>query len=336
MDLSTTYLGLELKNPLVPSASPLSRSLDTARRLEDAGAAALVMYSLFEEELLNEQQALEYHLHCREIGFAEATSPQSVTGDYRTGLDDYLEQLRALKEALDIPIIASLNGVSTGGWVEQGEVLQQAGADALELNTYFVAADPARSAADIEDGYIELLAALRGKVTVPIAMKLSPQFSAFAHFAQRLAATGADGLVLFNRFYQPDIDLETLTVTPTVNLSTSQELLLAMRWIGLLYGRVPMSLAATGGIHEAEDVVKALLAGASCTQMCSALLSRGPDHLSTVLENLQRWLEAHEYDSLRQLIGSVSQQKNSDPSAFERANYMRVLHSYTTPPGVWN
>ncbi|HEY5789838.1 MAG TPA: dihydroorotate dehydrogenase-like protein [Gammaproteobacteria bacterium] len=335
MDLSTQYLGLTLKNPLVPSASPLSRSLDSARQLEDAGAAALVMYSLFEEELLNEQQALEYHLHCREIGFAEATSPLPVAGDYRSGLDDYLEQLHRLKQALEIPVIASLNGVSLNGWIEHGKSLQQAGADALELNTYFLAADPAQSAAQIEDSYVELLRELRACVSIPIAMKVSPQFSAFAHFAQRLAEAGANGLVMFNRFYQPDIDLETLAVTPVVRLSSSQELLLAMRWIGLLYGRVPLSLAATGGVHRAPDAVKALLAGASVAQMCSALLSHGPDRLREVLGDLRAWLEAHEYDSLQQMIGSVSQQKTSDPAAFERANYMRVLDSYTPPPGVW-
>jgi dihydroorotate dehydrogenase (fumarate) len=336
MDLSIDYLGLALKNPLVASASPLSRSLDSALQLEDAGAAAIVMYSLFEEELLNEQQALEHFMHAREIGFAEATTPLPVPGEYRTGLDDYLAQLQALKARLGIPVIASLNGVSASGWVKHGKALEEAGADALELNTYYVAADAGISGAEIEERYVALLRDLRAQVSVPIAMKLSPQFSAFAHMAQRLADAGADGLVLFNRFYQPDIDLDSLQVKPVVNLSTSQELLLAMRWIGLLYGRVDVSLAATGGVHSAEDVVKVLLAGANAAQLCSALLANGPNHLIEVRDGLVRWLAEHEYHSVGELVGSVSQANNSDPAAYERANYMRVLDSYTPPPGVWS
>lgn len=336
MDLSTTYLELELANPLVVSASPLSRSLDSARRLEDAGAAALVMYSLFEEELLNEQQALEHFMHARDIGFAEATSPLEVASSYRSGLDDYLEQLQALKQTLGIPVIASLNGISSGGWVEHGRQLQQAGADALELNAYYIAADASQSGAAVEARYVTLLTELRQAVTIPIAMKLSPQFSSLPELAQRLAAAGADGLVLFNRFYQPDIDLDTLAVVPNLQLSTPNEMLLRMRWIALLYGRVDLSLAATGGVHGTEQVLKVLLAGASVAQMCSALLAHGPDRLRTILAELTRWLEEHEYASLRQLIGSVSQQKTGDPAAFERGNYMRVLDSYTPPPGVWS
>jgi len=336
MDLSTTYLELELANPLVVSASPLSRSLDSARRLEDAGMAALVMYSLFEEELLNEQQALEHFMHARDIGFAEATSPQPFPDGYRNGLDDYLEHLHRLKQALHVPVIASLNGVSTGGWVEHGRQLQQAGADALELNVYYIAADASLSGAAVEERYIALLTELREAVSIPIAMKLSPQFSSLPDLAQRLAAAGADGLVLFNRFYQPDIDLESMAVVPNLQLSTPDELLLRMRWIALLYGRVNLSLAATGGVHGTEQVLKVLLAGASVAQMCSALLAHGPQRLSDTLAGLTRWLEAHEYDSLRQLIGSVSQQKSPDPAAFERANYMQVLNSYTPPPGVWS
>jgi dihydroorotate dehydrogenase (fumarate) len=335
MDLTTTYLGLELKNPLVASASPLSRSLDSARRLEDAGMAALVMYSLFEEELLNEQEALEHFMHGRDTGFGEATSPLPVPGGYHTGLDDYLEHLHRLKHALDVPVIASLNGISTGGWIENGRQLQEAGADALELNAYHVAADAAEDGAAVEDRYVDLLTELRTAVTIPVAMKLSPQFSALAALAQRLADAGADGLVLFNRFYQPDIDLESLAVVPSLQLSTPEELRLRMRWIALLHGRVDLSLAATGGVHGTEEVLKVLLAGADCAQMCSALLQHGPGRLSDTLEGLERWLEAREYDSLRQLIGSVSQQKTPDPAAFERANYMQVLDSYTPPPGVW-
>jgi dihydroorotate dehydrogenase (fumarate) len=336
MDLSTRYLGLELKNPLVVSASPLSRKVDSARRLEDAGAAALVMYSLFEEELLNEQQALEHFMHGHDIGNPEATSPLEVPGGYHSGLDDYLEHLHRLKQALNVPVIASLNGISAGGWVENGRKLQEAGADALELNTYYIAADIAESGAEVEARYIDLLTELRQHVTIPIAVKLSPQFSSLAELAQRLATAGADGLVLFNRFYQPDIDLETLEVIPSLQLSTPDDLLLRMRWIAMLRGRVDLSLAATGGVHGTEQVLKVLLAGADVAQMCSALLQHGPGRLTDVLHGLTSWLEAHEYDSLRQLIGSVSQQKTRDPAAFERANYMKVLDSYTPPPGVWS
>lgn len=336
MDLSTRYLGLELGNPLVVSASPLSRSIDSARRLEDAGAGALVMYSLFEEELLDEQQALEHYLHAREIGFAEATSPMMVPDGYRTGLDDYLEQLGKLKAALDIPVIASLNGSSTSGWIEYGRQLQQAGADALELNAYLVAADPGTSGAEIEARYLELLTDLRAEISIPIAMKLSSQFSSIANMAQRLDAAGADGLVLFNRFYQPDIDLESLTVTPTVTLSTPAELLLRMRWIALLFGRVDASLAATGGIHSGTDVLKVMLAGASAAQLCSTLLTHGPGRLTEIRDELTQWLEQREYASLAELIGSVSQSRTTDPAEFERANYVRMLDKYTPPPGVWS
>lgn len=336
MDLSTTYLGLKLDNPLVASASPLSRSIDSAHKLEDSGASALVMYSLFEEELLNEEQALEYFMHNQEGGFAEATSPMPVPGQYQNGLDHYLEQLRKLKEALGIPVIASLNGVSQSGWVENGKALEEAGADALELNLYQVAGNPEISGAEIEANYLQVLSDLRSHVKLPIAVKISPQFSSLAHMAKQMDEKGADGLVLFNRFYQPDIDLETLDITPTVRLSTSQELLQAMRWIGMLYGRVEASLAATGGVHSAEDAIKALLAGASAVQLCSTLLAHGPNQLIKIKTDLTQWLEKNEYDSLAQMIGSVSQSKVSDPSAFERANYMKVLNSYTPPPGVWS
>ncbi len=336
MDLSTTYLGLQLKNPLVASASPLSRSLDSARRLEDAGVAALVMYSLFEEELINEQEALDHFMHGRDTGSPEATSPLPVPGGYHTGLDDYLEQLHRLKQALQVPVIASLNGVSTGGWVEHGRELQEAGADALELNTYYIASDIDESGTAVEARYVDLLTELRHQVTIPIAVKLSPQFSSLAELARRLAAAGADGLVLFNRFYQPDINLDTLEVLPSLKLSTPDELLLRMRWIAMLHGRVDLSLAATGGVHGPEQVLKVLLAGADVAQMCSALLQHGPARLAETLNGLARWLEEREYDSLRQLIGSVSQQKTRDPAAYERANYMRVLDSYAPPPGVWS
>ncbi len=336
MDLSTTYLGLKLDNPLIASASPLTRSVDSARKLEDAGIGALVMYSLFEEELLNEQQALEHFMHSQEGGFAESTSPMSVPGEYHNGLDDYLEQLCKLKAALDIPVIASLNGVSQSGWVENGKALEEAGADALELNIYQVAGNPELTGPEIEESYLRVLSDLRSHVKLPIAVKISPQFSSIAHITKQMADRGADGLVLFNRFYQPDIDLETLDITPTVRLSTSQELLQTMRWIGLLYGRIDASLAATGGVHTANDAIKALLAGASAIQICSVLLAHGPNQLVKIKADIVEWLESREYVSLAQMIGSVSQSKSSDPSAFERANYMKVLNSYTPPPGVWS
>jgi dihydroorotate dehydrogenase (fumarate) len=332
-DLSTDYLGLRLANPLVPSASPLSRDLDTAQRLRDAGAPALVMYSLFEEKIEQEEQQLARFLHQQSIGHAEADSFHPVPGDYRGYLDAYLEQLRRLKE-LDIPIIASLNGTTPSGWVEYGSLLEQAGADALELNVYYIAANLAESGEEVEQRYIDLLQELRGQVNIPITMKLSSQFSSPLQFAQRLEQAGAAGLALFNRFYLPDIDLETLQVTPTLNLSSSHEALLRVRWTALLHGRVNLSLAVTGGFHTAADVLKALLAGADVTHLCSALLQQGPEHLARVLEDLQRWLDEHEYESVRQLKGSLSQQHAIDPAAYERVNYMSVLDNYTPPPGV--
>ena len=332
-DLSTEYLGLRLANPLVPSASPLSRDLDTARRLRDAGAPALVMYSLFEEKIEQEEQQLARFLHQQAIGHAEADSFHPVPVDYHSYLDGYLEQLRRLKE-LDIPIIASLNGTTLGGWVEYARLLEQAGADALELNVYYIAANLAESSAQVEQRYLDILQQLREQVSLPITMKLSSQFSSPLHFARRLEQAGAAGVALFNRFYLPDIDLETLKVTPTLSLSRSQEALLRVRWTALLHGRVNLSLAVTGGFHTAGDMLKALLAGADVTHLCSALLENGPQHLARVLEDLRRWLDEHEYESVRQLKGSLSQQHAIDPAAYERVNYLSVLDNYTSPPGV--
>lgn len=334
MDLGTDYLGLQLANPLVPSASPLSRDLDTARRLEDAGASAIVMYSLFEEELREEQEQMARFLHHQDIGHAEADSFLPLPERYRSGLDAYLEQLTALKQALNIPVIASLNGVSASGWVEHGRELQAAGADALELNVYYVAADLDESGAAVEDRYVRLLTELRGAVDIPISAKLSSQFSAVGHLVRRLEAAGADGVALFNRFYQPDIDLDTLQVVPRLQLSSSAESLLRMRWIAILHGRVNLSLAATGGVHTAEDAVKLLLAGADVTHLCSALLGHGPERLGEIRESIAHWLEEHEYQSVRQLKGSVSHRHAADPAAFERANYLQVLDSFVPPAGV--
>ena len=334
VDLSTEYLGLKLANPLVPSASPLSHDLGTAMRLEDAGAAAIVMYSLFEEKITNDEQHAARFYHQQAIGHAEADSFHPLPDQYKSYQDAYLEQLQRLKNALDIPVIASLNGTSLGGWVDYGKELQQAGADALELNVYHIAANPEESGDAIEQRYIDLLTELKRHVSLPITMKLSPQFTAPINFARRLEAAGAAGLALFNRFYQPDIDLETLQVIPELELSTSAEALLRIRWVALLHGKVKCSLAVTGGFHTSEDVVKALLAGADVTHLCSALLAHGTEHLEVVLNGLVQWLEQHEYQSVQQMKGSVSQQHAIDPSAYERANYIDVLDSYSSPPGV--
>lgn len=334
IDLSTDYLGLKLKNPLVPSASPLSRNLDDARRLEDAGAAALVMYSLFEEELCTEEAMLDRFLLEQSFGNAEAMGFMPASVSYCSGLDHYLERIRALKDTLDIPVIASLNGVSLGGWVELGAELEAAGADALELNVYYVAGNAGESGAQVEARYLELLKALRAKVGLPIVMKLAPHFSSLPHFVRRLEEAGAQGVALFNRFYQPDIDLASLAVVERLSLSTSADSLLAMRWLAILHGRTRLTLAATGGVHTAEDALKMLLAGADVVHLASALLQHGPGRLAGLLQDLQAWMEAREYASLSQLKGSLSQQHQPDPSVFARESYIRVLDSFTAPASV--
>jgi len=334
VDLSTDYMGLKLANPLVPSASPLSRSLDTARQLEDAGAAAIVMYSLFEEELHHEEEITNRFLIHQEIGHAEASSFLPFHEQHRHGLDQYQEHLAALKRSLDIPVIASLNGVSLDGWVKHGRELQQAGADALELNAYYVAADTKRSSAELEARYLELVRELRSQVTIPITVKLSSQFTTIPHFVKQLESAGAEGVALFNRFYQPDIDLETLQVTSQLSRSSSADALLAMRWIVILYGRVGLSLAATGGIHTARDALKMLLAGADVTHLCSTLITHGPQRLSQIKAEMEAWMEEHGFDSVTEFKGRVSQQHAADPAAFERANYLWVLDNYSPGSGV--
>ncbi len=331
MDLRTHYLGLELKNPLVPSSSPLSRDLDSAKKLEDAGAAALVMYSLFEEEISAEGEALDHLQNHQDLGHGEASSFLPAMDDYRTGLDSYLEQLTALKASLEIPVIASLNGISPSGWVENAKELEAAGADALELNVYYVAAHIEETAADVEARYLQLLSQLQEQVILPITLKLSPQFSSVGNMVRMLETNGADGVVLFNRFYQPSIDLDTLEVTRDLHLSTPAESLLAMRWIAILHGRVKLSLAATGGVHSGADALRMLLAGADVTYLCSVLLKNGPEHIKGMLTEVEEWMEAKEYDSVEQLKGSVSQKNSPDPAAFERANYIEILNSYPVP-----
>lgn len=334
VDLSTDYLGLELSNPLVPSASPLTEELDSAKALEDAGASALVMHSLFEEKITRETEHLARFFHQQSIGHGEAESFHPVPGAYTSYQDKYLEQLQKLKTHLDIPVIASLNGTTPGGWIEYATALQEAGAYALELNVYYLAANPDEDSAQVENRYVEILQSLHGHVSIPITVKLSSQFSALIPFTQRLQQHGASGIVIFNRFYQPDINLETLHVEPKVLPSTSQESLLRIRWAAILSDQLDCSLAVTGGIHNNEDVLKALLAGADVTHMCSALLQHGPGHIAITLQRLQHWLEEHEYESVRQLKGSISRQRAIDPAAYERENYITVLDSYTPADGV--
>lgn len=329
VDLSTDYLGLKLKNPLVPSASPLSKDLSTAKQLEDVGASALVMYSLFEERIESEAKRHDRFFHQQALGHAEADSFHPLHFDYDTYQERYLENLHQLKSQLDIPVIASLNGTTAKGWIEYGKEIQQAGADALELNVYYIAADIELSAQDIEDQYINILTELRHHVSIPITMKLSPQFSSPLHFIRKLEQAGVKGVALFNRFYQPDIDLETLLITPKVNLSTSAETLLRIRWVALLYGQVNLSIAVTGGFHTVEDIIKALLAGADVTHLCSVLLEKGSQHLTQLLNELNDWPEQHEYESIEQLKGSLCQKNAINPADYERTNYIDVLDSYT-------
>ena len=328
MDLSTTYLGLKLKNPIVPSASPLSHSIDNMKRLEDAGASAIVMYSLFEEQITHEAAELEHYLSYGKETFAEALTYFPEPQEYNLGPDEYVNLLRKAKESLQIPVIGSLNGISTGGWIKFAKKIEDAGADALELNVYYIPTDPGLVAQDVEDRYLEVLNAVKTTVKIPVAMKLSPFFSSMANMAQRLDRAGASGLVLFNRFYQPDIDLETLEVKPSVILSTPQAMRIPMRWVAILYGKVKASLAATSGIHTAEDVLKMLMAGADVTMMASALLKNGPQRITEILVQMDQWMLEHEYISVAQMKGSMSQKSVADPSAYERANYMKALQSY--------
>ena len=331
VDLRTTYLGLELANPLVPSASTLSARIDNLKRLQEAGASAIVMQSLFEEQIEHDELQTHRALETGAESFPEALSYMPTMEEYNTGPDEYLRHLEACKRELAIPVIGSLNGTSEGGWIRYAKLIQDAGADALELNVYFIAADPDVSGVQVEQRYLDLVLAVRESVTIPLAVKIGPYFSSMAHMAGRFVEAGANGLVLFNRFLQPDIDLETLRVDPTLHLSTSDELRLPLRWIAMLYGRVSCSLAATTGVWTAEDAVKLLLAGADVTMMASALFRHGPEHLGVVLEGMTTWMDEHEYASVEQLKGSVSQANVADPLAFARSNYMQMLVDFTSP-----
>ena len=325
INLNTTYLGLKLRSPLVVSASPLSRDIDSICRLEEAGASAIVLYSLFEEQLRQEEADLNYHLAAGTESFAESLTYFPQASEFHTGPEGYLEHIRKAKASVRIPIIASLNSSSLGGWTKFAAEIQRAGADAIECNIYYIPTDPKVSAADIEQTYFDILKAVKSTVTIPVAIKLSPFFSNLSNMAHRLDEAGADALVLFNRFYQPDIDLEELEIRPNVLLSTPQALRLPLTWIGILFGRVKAGLAATGGVHNAEDVVKLLMVGANVTMMCSSLMRHGINHLRHVERELRDWMEVHEYESVAQMQGSMSQIKCPDPAAFERAQYMRAV-----------
>lgn len=328
MDLTTTYLGLKLRNPLVPSASSLCADVNNLKRMEDAGASAVVLHSLFEEQLLQESEDLDRSLSQGTESFAEALSYFPEPKEFRLGPEEYLEHISKAKKALKIPVIASLNGASTGGWTDYAKQIQQAGADALELNIYYIPTDAAVTGTQVEQTYIDILKAVEAQVTIPVAVKLSPFFSNLANMAKRMDDAGAKGLVLFNRFYQPDINLELLEVEHSVLLSTPQARRLPLRWIAILYGRVKADLAATSGIHTAQDAIKMIMGGASVTMLCSTLYQHGIEHIKTIDQNLSQWMEQHEYESVSQMRGCLSQQKCPDPSAFERAQYMRVLTSF--------
>jgi len=326
-DLTTNYLGMQLRTPLVPSASPLSQEVSSIRRMEDAGAAAVVLYSLFEEQLRQESLELDHHLSAGTESFAESLSYFPQASEYRLGPEGYLEHIRKAKEAVRIPIIASLNGATAGGWAEYAKEIEEAGADALECNIYSIPTDPDVSSAQVEQIYIDIVKAVKNAVSIPVAVKISPFFSNLANMAKRLDQAGADGLVLFNRFYQPDIDLEELEIRPNVLLSTPQALRLPLTWIGILYGRVQASLAATSGVHDPQDAIKLLMVGANVTMICSALLRNGINHLRYLEQGIREWMERREYESVRQMQGSMSQLKCPDPGAFERAQYMRAVKS---------
>jgi dihydroorotate dehydrogenase (fumarate) len=325
IDLSTEYLGLKLRTPLVPSASPLSQEISSIKRLEDAGAPAVVLYSLFEEQLRQESLELDHRLAEHTDSFAESTSFFPEATEYHLGPEGYLEHIRKAKEAVRIPIVASLNGTTVGGWTRYARQIQQAGADALECNIYYIPTDPNLSATQVEQTYIEIVSAVKSSVTIPVAVKLSPFFSNLAHMAHRLDAAGVNALVLFNRFYQPDIDLDNLEIKPNVLLSTPQALRLPLTWIGILHGRVKAGLAASSGVHEPQDVIKLLMVGATVTMLCSTLLRNGINHIRYIEQGLREWMEQHEYESVQQMRGSMSQIHCADPGAFERAQYMRAV-----------
>lgn len=326
-DLKTTYLGLNLKNPLVASASPLSKNVDNIRKLEDAGTAAVVLYSLFEEQIRQESLQLNEVLNRGTESFPEALTYFPEVKNYNIGPEKYLKHLQKIKETVEIPIIASLNGSTLGGWLEYAEQIQQAGADALELNLYTIPADLQMSSAELEKNQLHLVKQVKQKLTIPLAVKLSPYYSAFGSFARQMVEAGADGLVLFNRFYQPDLDIHALTVVPNLDLSRSEDMRLPLRWVAMLYERIEVDFAITSGVHSREDVVKAIMAGATVTMLASALLKNGIPHMNELVKGLQDWMEINQYASINEMRGVLSQRSVENPQAFERANYLKVLNS---------
>ncbi|MBN1398319.1 MAG: dihydroorotate dehydrogenase-like protein [Bacteroidetes bacterium] len=328
MDLSTTYLGLKLRNPIVVSASPLSRSMDSMHQLEDKGASAIVMHSLFEEQITHEIESMDHYKSYGTESFAEALSYFPNINDYYYAPEEYLELVAKAANELEIPVITSMNGVTPGGWISYAKKMEEAGASALELNIYYVPTDVRTTGTEVENRYLEVLKEVRSAVKIPISVKLNTFFSSIPNVAQRLVNEGADGLVLFNRFYQPDIDLDELDVKPGIELSNSYENRLIIRWIGILFGKIKASLAATTGIHTVEDILKLTMSGADIVMMCSALLMHGPGHIEKVLQGLELWMQEHEYESIEQMKGSLSHKSITDPSAYERANYMKALNRY--------
>lgn len=333
MDLTTTYLGMTLKSPLIPSAAaPLTENLDNFRRMEDAGAGAIVLHSLFEEQIRQERFELQHHLTHATDSFAEALTYFPEPEIFHVGPQAYLDHISNAKDLVDIPIIASLNGSTLGGWVEYAQDIEQAGADALELNVYYVPTNLEMTGAQVEQNYLDILRAVKSQVRIPVAIKLSPFFSNLANMAKQLSEVGANGLVLFNRFYQPDIDLEALEVKPNVLLSTPQAMRLPLRWIAILSGRIDVDFAATSGIQRGQDVIKLLMVGANATMICSALLRHGIEHLQVIEQEMRDWMKEHEYESVKQMQGSMSQVNCADESAFERAQYMKAVQSYKPDP----
>ncbi len=328
MDLTITYLGFKLKHPLMPGASPLVDDLDNVKALEDAGAQAIVMHSLFEEQLTGEEMSRIGGMEEHAEAHAEAASYHPSHADFQLGPDEYLEQVRRIKVAVSVPCIASLNGVTLGGWLEHGKLMQEAGADAIELNVYELETDPEEEPDQVERRTLEMVTELKRLVTIPLAVKVSPYYTALANMARKIAGAGADGLVLFNRFYQPDLDLEELEVVRELSLSTSEELLPRLRWIAILAGRIDVDIAVTGGVHTAEDAIKAVMTGAQGVQLVSALLRNGPGHLAKVRKGMEEWLEEHEYDSLAQAHGSMSLIRSPNPKLYARANYINLLQCF--------
>jgi dihydroorotate dehydrogenase (fumarate) len=328
LDLSTTYLGLKLKNPLAASSGPLCKDVGNILKLEDSGVSAVVLHSLFEEQINLESNELDRYLSFQTESYAESLSYFPDMTGYNVGPEGYVEHVRKAKEAVDIPIVGSLNGVSTGGWIKYAKMIEEAGADALELNIYYLPTNAELTGAQVEKMYCDLVSHVKASVKIPVAVKLGPYFSAIPNMARQLDQAGADALVLFNRFYQPDFDLENLEVVPNLVLSNSHELLLRLHWVALLYGSIQADLAITGGVHTAEDVVKSMMAGARVAMMTSALLRHGSDYVETLQTNLVEWMMDHEYESIQQMQGSMSARSVAEPAAFERANYMKVLSSY--------